>query len=319
MMVAGKSQATSPISTMHRTSGFVLLVLFTSLVLSSQVSYGSSLADTLPWKDADGKTVTFQSLDAVEDFLLTADVVSVKRAPEGTTAPQKVLLEKNGIRMYACFRYVSVNQREIRLQSGALKFNFRDDAIFEIAAYRLARLMGYPNVPPTVVRRIQGRQGTLQAWVPDCITEGARIKQNKQARNVWRWAMEVQAMQLFDALIYNEDRNLGNVLIDPDWDIWMIDHTRAFRVYDEPANLDQVRSVEKGVWLRLTTVPDQEIEDALAPYLGGGQIKTLLQRRAHIVEHLAGLIQEKGESRVLYSIWPDQKSPASVSIVARSN
>jgi hypothetical protein len=318
-MVAGKNQPTSPISILSRTSRWGLLLLAVLVTGIGSQSYGASLSDTLSWKDADGKAVSFQSLNDLEDFLLTADVVSVKRAPEGTTAPQKVLLEKNGIRMYACFRYVSVNQREIRLQSGALKFNFRDDAIFEIAAYRLARLMGYPNVPPTVVRRIRGRQGTLQAWVPNCMSEEERIKQNKHAKNVWRWAMQVQAMKLFDALIYNEDRHRGNILIDPDWDIWLIDHTRTFRTYDEPADLDQVQAVEKGVWQQLNTVSDQEITDTLAPYLGEGQIKTLLKRRARIVEHLAQLIQEKGESRVLYSIWPDRTTPTAITVVANPN
>jgi hypothetical protein len=33
-------------------------------------------------------------------------------------------------------------------------------------------------------------------------------------------------MRAFDQLIYNTDRNLGNLLIDGDWRIWMIDHTR---------------------------------------------------------------------------------------------
>ena len=315
-MVASTGQDNLLSRQLTRTSGIGFLVLAAMFGLTGLQALGASLSETVLWKDADGNTLSFQSLDEVEEFLLTADVVSVKRAPEGTTAPQKVLLEKNGIRMYACFRYVSVNQREIRLQSGALKFNFRDDAIFEIAAYRLARLMGYPNVPPTVVRRIQGRQGTLQAWVPDCMTEETRIKQKKQAKNVWRWAMQVQAMQLFDSLIYNEDRNLGNVLIDPDWDIWMIDHTRAFRVYDQPADLDQVKCVEKGVWQRLNSVSDQEIEDTLAPYLGGAQIRTLLARRACIVEHLDSLIREKGECRVLYSIWPDNSDASTITLVA---
>jgi len=37
-------------------------------------------------------------------------------------------------------------------------------------------------------------------------------------------------VRLFDQLIYNTDRNLGNLLIDKSWRLWMIDHTRAFKV-----------------------------------------------------------------------------------------
>ena len=44
------------------------------------------------------------------------------------------------------------------------------------------------------------------------------------------------AVRIFDQLIYNSDRNAGNLLIDGDWRIWMIDHTRAFKVFGEPAD-----------------------------------------------------------------------------------
>ena len=38
------------------------------------------------------------------------------------------------------------------------------------------------------------------------------------------------AVRVFDQLIYNTDRNLGNLVIDKQWRMWMIDHTRAFRI-----------------------------------------------------------------------------------------
>ena len=43
----------------------------------------------------------------------------------------------------------------------------------------------------------------------------------------------MQIVRLFDQLIYNIDRNLGNLMITNDWTIWAIDHTRAFRTYDD--------------------------------------------------------------------------------------
>ena len=41
-------------------------------------------------------------------------------------------------------------------------------------------------------------------------------------------------VRLFDQLIFNTDRNLGNLLIDKSWRLWMIDHTRAFKTFTEP-------------------------------------------------------------------------------------
>ena len=298
----GKSSANGKVI---RSNWIALLLMAGMFVAGFSDVSGSSLSGVLVWKDAEGNPVPFQTLEEIEDFLLTAEVVKVKQAPQGTTAPRKVLLEKNGIRMYACFRYVKINRPQMRLDSGAIKFNFRDDAIFEVAAYRLARLLGFQNVPPTVIRSIQGKEGSLQAWVPNCMTEGARIKKNKQARNAWRWAMEVQTMQLFDVLIYNEDRNRGNVLIDPDWNLWMIDHTRSFRVYQRPTNLETVQCIERGVWSRLVSIPDEVIAEALGSYLTESQIRTLLVRRGRIVDYFQALIQQKGENQVLFTIWPE--------------
>jgi hypothetical protein len=291
-----------------RISSMPALLLAGLFLLGSVGAFGGSLSEPLLWKDADGVPVSFRTLREMEDFLLTAEVRQVKRVPEGTTAPQKVLLEKDGIRLYACFRYVKVNQKQARLQSGAVKIDFRDDAIFEIAAYRLALLLGYRNVPPTVCRTIRGKKGTLQAWVPDCITEGMRAKEERTPPSAWRWALEMQAMQLFDELIFNEDRNMGNVLIDSDWGIWMIDHTRSFRNFNRPLNVERVRWVERGVWKRLTEVPDEAVEEALSEYLTGSQIRTLLARRQVIVAHLRNQIQEQGQGRVLFALWPEAES-----------
>ena len=48
----------------------------------------------------------------------------------------------------------------------------------------------------------------------------------------------MQMLRLFDQLIANIDRNLGNLLIGNDWTIWAIDHTRAFRTH---ANVEDAR------------------------------------------------------------------------------
>ena len=37
-------------------------------------------------------------------------------------------------------------------------------------------------------------------------------------------------MRVFDELIANTDRNVGNLLWTTDGKMWMIDHTRAFRL-----------------------------------------------------------------------------------------
>ena len=60
-----------------------------------------------------------------------------------------------------------------------------------------------------------------------------QVRYNKKisppAEVLERWNQQMQLLRLFDQLIANTDRNLGNLLIGNDWTIWAIDHTRAFR------------------------------------------------------------------------------------------
>ena len=40
-------------------------------------------------------------------------------------------------------------------------------------------------------------------------------------------------MKVWDELIQNKDRNAGNIIWTSDWSMWLIDHTRAFRLGKE--------------------------------------------------------------------------------------
>ena len=117
----------------------------------------------LSWLGPDGKPLSFQSNVEVEEFLRTAEIISIERIGEGLNNFLKVLLEKDGIRMHAIFRDVHVERSQMPLSDGKISFFFRDDAIFECAAYELAKLLGLDTVPPVVERKIQRTEGNLQA------------------------------------------------------------------------------------------------------------------------------------------------------------
>ncbi len=56
-------------------------------------------------------------------------------------------MEKDGIRMHAICRDVHVERSKMPLSDGNISFFFRDDIIFECAAYELAKLLGLDTVP----------------------------------------------------------------------------------------------------------------------------------------------------------------------------
>jgi hypothetical protein len=107
-------------------------------------------------------------------------------------------------------------------------------------------------------------------------------------------------MYIFDNLIYNDDRNKGNILIGSDWKLWFIDSTRAFRPYRDLKNQRMIYRCEKGVWKRLKAISPQEFETVLDPFLNSMEIETLIRRHEKLVEHIQSLIRSRGEDLILF-------------------
>ena len=108
-------------------------------------------------------------------------------------------------------------------------------------------------------------------------------------------------MRLFLQLIYDLDYiNVSNVLVDPDFKIYKVDSSRAFRVDTElrkPASLTRFSRSVLDALRRLTL---NDIETHLGDWLTPAQIKGLMGRRDQILELADQLISERGEEEVLY-------------------
>jgi len=263
-------------------------------------------SSSLSWLGPDGEQLSFRGNGEIEEFLRTAEIVSRKRVGEGINNPLKVLLEKDGIQMYAIFRDVRVERSQMPLSDGKVSFFFRDDARFECAAYELSKLLGLDTVPPAVERKIQGKKGTLQAWVENVTTEKALRKETDVPPSGgierWRWIMQRQNIYIFDNLIYNEDRNLGNILIEPDWKLWMIDHTRAFRRWKELLNPEQVQFAERSLWEKLQTLDETEVRAKLKNFMNPAEMNGLIARTSLLVDHIQTLIDDRGQGAVLFTL-----------------
>ena len=181
------------------------------------------------WIGPDGQPLPFRGPEDLEDFLRTAEVISAQTIDQGVNRPRKVLLERDGVRAHAVFRTVAVEARSQQGPEGKFYRMFRDSYQFECAAYELAGVLGLDHVPPAVPRSMFGQSGSLQAWVENAITEAKRLEEGTKPPDVLRWSRAQTQEHVFDALINNIDRNEGNELIDADWNVWWIDHTRAFQ------------------------------------------------------------------------------------------
>lgn len=93
----------------------------------------------------------------------------------------------------------------------------------EAAAYQLARLLGWPVVPPTVVRDGPQGVGSVQLYV----THNPESHFFTQRENP-DLVPQLQRMCAFDAIANNADRKGGHCLLDEDGHIWGIDHGLCF-------------------------------------------------------------------------------------------
>ncbi len=109
----------------------------------------------------------------------------------------------------------------------------------EVAAYELDKLLGLNMVPVVVERRVNNDLGAAVMWI-----EGVRSWETVQPLpKPATWGFQLARMKMFDDLIGNSDRNKGNLLVDADWHIYLIDHSRAFvtdsKLPQELQNIDR--------------------------------------------------------------------------------
>ena len=279
-----------------------LLAALMSLNAAALAQSGGSGLPELPprvWLGPDGEPLPFQTHDEVLDFLSTAEVVEMADIPEGITRPRKVLLEKDGIQMNAVFRNIDLEIEGERIK-GRFWTVFWDEDLFEVAAYRLARMLGMDNVPPAVPRRIGRSEGSLQIWLEGVMTEGSRREERLQSPYARDWFLQNRLMYVFDNLIWNSDRNLGNMLIDADWKFWLIDHTRAFQDTGDLRSPEEVTHVERVFWERLQALDEDQMRAQLGDLLDGSALRSLMIRRERLIRYIEELIAERGEDVVIF-------------------
>lgn len=278
---------------------------------ASQIEAQAAVSESVVWLGPDGQILPFQKDEEIEEFLSSAEVVATDAIPRGVNKPYRLTLEKDGIRARAIFRDVSIKKQSWMDPKRGPQLNFRDDCVFECAAYEVSRMLGLHCVPPVVSRKIsgnnlprgiRGKKGTLQIWVENAKLERERQEEGTQSPDPRGWLVQMQTMRVFDSLIHNDDRTQENMLIDVNWKLWLIDHTRAFRRYKEAPDLRMIRYCEKTLWERLNQMDDLILRARLKPFLNSGEIEALLSRKVQVVEFIQGLIDEQGESKIIISL-----------------
>jgi hypothetical protein len=242
------------------------------------------------------------TLDQQEDFLKTAKVVKTRPASKGITRTLRATLSDGNITHDASIQTIDEQKFEFVSPQGR-EINFRDTYKFNIAAYRLGRLLGLGGmIPPSVGRVYANSNASFTWWIDDVIgDERNRLSKKITPPKSDSLARQLHIQRIFDQLIYNTDRNQENTLYDKSWRLWMIDHSRAFRLYTTLENKKMVRRCDRQLLAKLKQLDESTLKTELGRWLERGEIKGVLARRDRIVA-----IFEKLGPASLYDWLPEQ-------------
>jgi hypothetical protein len=236
-----------------------------------------------------------------EEFLRSARVVDRARIGGAITNPEKLTLTDGTSTHHAIWKTVDEHKMGLRQLERGVEFDFRDSWRHEVAAYELDKLLGLDLVPPTVERRIDGRDGSLQIWVEGAMTEAERRKKVLHAPDAEAWNAQMYRVRLLNALTYNTDyRNPDNVLIDPSFRIYAVDSSRAFRIQSDLLAPEDLVRFSRAVLDKLARLDRATLDARLGRWLEKTQIAGLLARRDRILALAKKRVAEKGEDAVLY-------------------
>jgi hypothetical protein len=242
--------------------------------------------------------VQFQVIqgEALENFLRNAEIVAAKTTPIGLTLPKKVTLTLNGQTRFGIFKDVDIYKDLMKFEDGRIDQNHQDTWKAEIAAYEIDKIIGLGMVPATVERTYKGTKGSLQIWVDSIMSEADHKKNKVRIGNQDLFNQMMYKARLFDNLVYNTDRNLQNLLITKDWEIILIDHSRAFRPPYQLKSAKDLEMLSIAVLEGIKRLNEKNLTEKTGKYLTKPLIDGILKRRDAILSLAAKQATQKGEA-----------------------
>jgi hypothetical protein len=240
--------------------------------------------------------------EQMEVFLLKGRISSQRDTGVGVTNSRRATLTDGQLTHDAHIQ--TVDEAKPVFEAGRhTELNFKDTYRYNIAGYRLAKLIGLTSVPMSVERAVDGKPAAVTWWVDDVkMDETGRVKTKGLGPDPVRTTKQIQIMRIWDELIQNRDRNQGNILWTSDWTLWLIDHTRAFRLGPNLLKPEQLTRCDRGLLERLRAMTPESLAQAVGTSLTKPEQEALLIRRDRIVKHYEDRIARLGEPVVLFTL-----------------
>jgi hypothetical protein len=248
------------------------------------------------WPVASAQSLTCAQM---EEFLRLGKIGQQKSIPKGITLPTRAKLEYNGVEHDAAVQTVNIAKPSFQTSKGT-ELNFKDIWGYNVAGYELAKMLELNMLPPYVERKVGGQPASLSWWVNDSMMEIDRKNRQMEPPDLDSWNKQMYAVRVWHQLIFDTDPNLTNILIAKDWQIWIIDCTRAFRINKTLRDSKDLVQCDRKLLAKLRTLDKDMLKEKLSRWLTKTEIEALAARADKIVDFFDKEKAAKGEGAVLY-------------------
>jgi hypothetical protein len=217
-----------------------------------------------------------------EEYLRTAEIDHFDTVPLGVTHPRRAFFKPGGLVASAAWKVLPPGR-----PSG-----YWESYKSEIAAYELDKLLDMRMVPVAVEKRWKGETAAAILWLSPIHPWKEMEARPKPAK----WVYQVARMKMFDNFICNKDRNAGNLLVDDDWNLFLIDHSRAF-VTDKDLAV-KMEHIDRELWNRILLLDEPQLTAAIGKWVERGSIRAMLARRDKMKAAIDRLVAANGEAAV---------------------
>jgi len=222
----------------------------------------------------------------IEDYMRTAAVVRMEGTPRGVTRATRAFFARGALVESMAWKPLSPGMRQ----------GYFESYKSEIAAYEISKLLALDMVPPKVERQINSETGCAILWATPTRSfadVGFPVPPPDKLRS---WMTQMARAMMFDNLFGNIDPNLGNWLVDPAWNLIIIDHSRALTTTMELPH--RMIRVDGALWTRIQRLTPAQLTVTAGRWLGPAEIQAILARRTKMQAQIDELVRQKGAAHV---------------------
>ena len=217
-----------------------------------------------------------------EQFIRDAPIERFEIVPVGVTHPKRAYFKPGGLVESVAWKVLPPGR-----PSG-----YWESYKSEIAAYELDKVLGLGMVPVAVEKKWKVERAAAILWLDPIHSWKEMQDKPKPAK----WVAQVARMKMFDDLIGNRDRNAGNLLVDDDWNLFLIDHSRAF--IDDKGLAVPLEHVDRGLWTKMLALDEAALQPVLGAWIDRSSTRAMFTRRDRMKSAIDALVKAKGENAV---------------------